>query len=234
MSGSIRAALYGLLAASFVVGMILLETSGLYSRLANATVRLEDRAQQARSRISAAISSPEADRGAASPGAEDGGAGQSDRRDGARFQQSARRADPQSRNTAKRWSIPGSEAAELVELSLEATLHGAELTRHLLAFARRQPLQPQRVELNGLIGELTRFLGRALRRADLDLARTGARSVAGHRRPVAGRIRADQPRQQRPRRDAERREAADRRPATGSSTPTTPRSTRNWRPATTR
>src|SRR6185437_5645909 len=57
---------------------------------------------------------------------------------------------------------PGSEAAEVVELSLEATLHGAELTRHLLAFARRQPLQPRRVELNALIGELAKFLGRAL------------------------------------------------------------------------
>jgi signal transduction histidine kinase len=153
--------LYGLLAASFVVGMILLETSGLYSRLRKATVTLEDRAHRLEADMRGHLVEH-------------------------------RQTEAQLRQAQKMEALgnltggmahdfnnllgalilnleclqtmvePESEQAEMVELSLEATLHGAELTRHLLAFARRQPLQPRRVELNGLIGDLTRFLGRTL------------------------------------------------------------------------
>ncbi len=43
------------------------------------------------------------------------------------------------------------EAVALADEALEAALRGAELNRRLLAFARRQPLAPQRVALNDLI-----------------------------------------------------------------------------------
>ena len=41
---------------------------------------------------------------------------------------------------------------ELVSDALDAALRGADLTRRLLAFARRQPLQPERVDINEVIG----------------------------------------------------------------------------------
>jgi signal transduction histidine kinase len=41
-------------------------------------------------------------------------------------------------------------------------LRGADLTRRLLAFARRQPLQPKRVDLNPLVENITRLLSRTL------------------------------------------------------------------------
>ena len=45
---------------------------------------------------------------------------------------------------------------------MKAALHGAELTRQLLAFARRQPLVPERCDLNAVIGDFTRLLRRTL------------------------------------------------------------------------
>jgi PAS domain S-box-containing protein len=50
----------------------------------------------------------------------------------------------------------------LVELVLEASLRGAELTRQLLAFSRRQPLQPKITDLYDLIGKTARLLTRVL------------------------------------------------------------------------
>ena len=55
--------------------------------------------------------------------------------------------------------------AELTELSgeaLEAALRGADLTRRLLAFARRQPLQSRRIDLNVLINGTVKLIGRLL------------------------------------------------------------------------
>ncbi|MBL8839720.1 MAG: response regulator [Alphaproteobacteria bacterium] len=52
--------------------------------------------------------------------------------------------------------------AALVERALRATRRGAELTRRLLAFSRRQTLQPERIELNALVTSLTDLLSRTL------------------------------------------------------------------------
>jgi PAS domain S-box-containing protein len=54
------------------------------------------------------------------------------------------------------------EQAELNAAALEAALSGAELTRRLLAFARRQPLQPEEVDANLLVSGITKLLGRTL------------------------------------------------------------------------
>ena len=51
---------------------------------------------------------------------------------------------------------------ELVRDALDAALRGADLTRRLLAFARRQPLQPERVDINEVIGAIVRLLSRTL------------------------------------------------------------------------
>jgi len=54
------------------------------------------------------------------------------------------------------------EQTELVEAAVSAALSGSELTRRLLAFARRQPLQPEVIDLNDLIDDLARLLSRTL------------------------------------------------------------------------
>ena len=50
----------------------------------------------------------------------------------------------------------------LVNDALDAALRGAELTRRLLAFARHQPLNPERVEINKLVEETAKLLQRVL------------------------------------------------------------------------
>jgi PAS domain S-box-containing protein len=50
------------------------------------------------------------------------------------------------------------QLAAITKMIDEAAARGAELTQHLLAFARRQPLQPQDVDVNTLIGDTTRLL----------------------------------------------------------------------------
>jgi PAS domain S-box-containing protein len=50
----------------------------------------------------------------------------------------------------------------LANEALSAALRGAELTKRLLAFARKQPLQPRRVEVNKLIQGLGKLLSRTM------------------------------------------------------------------------
>ncbi|MEP1328466.1 PAS domain S-box protein [Pseudophaeobacter sp.] len=52
--------------------------------------------------------------------------------------------------------------SDLLKEALEAADLGARLTERLLAFARRSPLEPHVVELNGLVGGLTDMLQRTL------------------------------------------------------------------------
>ena len=54
------------------------------------------------------------------------------------------------------------EQRELVQSAIGAAVSGSELTRRLLAFARRQPLQPEQVDLNALLDDLSRLLRRTL------------------------------------------------------------------------
>ena len=46
--------------------------------------------------------------------------------------------------------------------ALMGALHGADLNRRLLAFARRQPLSPRLIDVNELVGELAKLLKRVL------------------------------------------------------------------------
>jgi PAS domain S-box-containing protein len=55
-----------------------------------------------------------------------------------------------------------SEAEELTREAMAAAMRGADLIRRLLAFTRRQPLEPQRVDINRLVAEITQLLGRTL------------------------------------------------------------------------
>jgi signal transduction histidine kinase/CheY-like chemotaxis protein len=56
----------------------------------------------------------------------------------------------------------GSEARGLVDTAVSASLKGSELTKSLLAFSRRQPLQPKLVSVNKLLGDSVKVLSRAL------------------------------------------------------------------------
>ncbi len=50
------------------------------------------------------------------------------------------------------------ESSELAGDALDALLHGVDLVRRLLAFARRQPLNPETVRLNGVVLEVVRLV----------------------------------------------------------------------------
>jgi PAS domain S-box-containing protein len=50
------------------------------------------------------------------------------------------------------------QLATIAKLIDEAADRGAELTRHLLAFARKQPLQPRVIDVNSLLVETTKLL----------------------------------------------------------------------------
>jgi PAS domain S-box-containing protein len=56
----------------------------------------------------------------------------------------------------------------LVDEALEAALRGAELTQRLLAFARRQPLQPRQIDVDDLVDGLCKLAHRTLG-ADIQL-----------------------------------------------------------------
>ncbi|MFZ5790002.1 MAG: PAS domain S-box protein [Pseudomonadota bacterium] len=57
---------------------------------------------------------------------------------------------------------PGTKARHLAGQALEAGLRGADLTRQLLAFARRQSLEPKEFALNDLVSGITHLLRRTL------------------------------------------------------------------------
>ena len=64
----------------------------------------------------------------------------------------------------------------LAEMSKTAAERGAELTRRLLAFARRQPLQPTVVQVNALLAEMNGLVRRTLT-ADISVELVPADSV---------------------------------------------------------
>jgi PAS domain S-box-containing protein len=55
------------------------------------------------------------------------------------------------------------EVIELASEAFDAAVGGAELCRRMLAFSRRQTLQPQRVLLNDLVRNISKLLSRVLR-----------------------------------------------------------------------
>ena len=53
-------------------------------------------------------------------------------------------------------------ADEIIDTVLRATMHGRDLTGHLLAFSRRRLLNPQPVDVNALVSGIVKLLGRTL------------------------------------------------------------------------
>jgi signal transduction histidine kinase/DNA-binding response OmpR family regulator len=58
--------------------------------------------------------------------------------------------------------VSNADAANLVQVALDAVQRGGKLSSHLLAFARRQPLQPVVVNPARIVGEMDDLLRRAL------------------------------------------------------------------------
>jgi CheY-like chemotaxis protein len=56
----------------------------------------------------------------------------------------------------------GTTAGEFISEAIEAATRGAELTHGLLAFARRQPLRLERIDVNALISRTVKLLKRTL------------------------------------------------------------------------
>lgn len=56
----------------------------------------------------------------------------------------------------------GTEQASQAQGALQAAFRGAELTRRMLSYARRQPLDPCSVDVRGLLGNMDTFLRRSL------------------------------------------------------------------------
>jgi len=66
---------------------------------------------------------------------------------------------------------------EIISTVLRSTLHGRDLTSHLLAFSRRRLLNPQSIDLDALVGDVARVLRRTLGgniRVETDLNSSGA------------------------------------------------------------
>jgi signal transduction histidine kinase len=146
--------LYGLLALSFVLGVVLLETTGLHGLAVETAARLSTAVRESQERERATSDQLRQAQKMEAIGNLTGGMahdfnnllgiviGNLD------ILVERRNTDP--------------EVRELAGEALDAALRGADLTKHLLAFARRQPLQPQQVDLNVLIANITRLLSRTL------------------------------------------------------------------------
>ncbi len=81
-----------------------------------------------------------------------------------------------------RGAIPPEDQTNVIREIRRAGDRAASLTRQLLAFSRRQLLQPVELDLNGLISEIEKMLRRLIA-ADIDLATTLD--------PALGRVKAD-------------------------------------------
>jgi signal transduction histidine kinase len=167
--------LYGLLAASFVLVVLLLETNSLHGRLAMANDALADEARNLDRRVRAATRDL-------------AGANEALRREAAERQQ-AQANLVQAQKMEAIGNLTGGmahdfnnllgviignldmlnevvkdepDSAELAKDALDAALKGSDLTKRLLAFARRQPLQPEKINVNKHVGEMANLLTRTL------------------------------------------------------------------------
>jgi signal transduction histidine kinase/CheY-like chemotaxis protein len=167
--------LYGLLAASFVLGALLLETNGLHARLARAQARLTSHARELEARVRARTA--ELARSNDTLKAEI-----AERRQAEAQLRQAQKMEAVGTLTGGmahdfnnllgvvignldmlRGFVKGNATVdELAGEALDAALRGADLTRRLLAFARRQPLQPARIDVNELVDGITKLLSRTL------------------------------------------------------------------------
>ncbi|MDK9721607.1 MAG: MASE4 domain-containing protein [Rhodospirillales bacterium] len=162
--------IYGLFAANFVLAVLLLETGGLYSRLAKEKVDLEDRAEKLSDDLQKNVQ---------------------ERKSAERQLQQAQKMEAIGQLTGgiahdfnnllgilignldliKDRIEDRPEALELADAALDAALRGADLNKRLLAFSRRQTLTPELVDINESISSMFKLLHRSLgERVEIRLA----------------------------------------------------------------
>ena len=161
--------------------------------------------------------------GPVSAGPEDGIGGPAGRRRGPRFQQHAER-DPRLCGTGpgRRWTRP-SRCMPTSRRSIKAAKRSADLTRQLLAFARKQTITPKVLDLNETVEGMLKMLRRLIGE-DIDLAwLPEAGPVAGQDGSRPGRPDPGQSLRQCPGRHRRRRQGHHRNGKRQSSTrPTAP------------
>ena len=114
-----------------------------------------------------------------------------------------------SADMLRRPALADDKRLRFADAVVQAAARAAALTGQLLAFARRQPLRPEIIEVNELIRDMTDLLDRTLgERIEVKTDPLGRR-LRGRGRPRPARIGPAQHRRQRPRRDARRRPADD-------------------------
>jgi hypothetical protein len=101
------------------------------------------------------------------------------------------------------------QLAALAKMIDEAAARGADLTHRLLAFARKQPLQPREVDVNSLIIEATNLLRPTLG-AHIEVETTLASVTSRADRSQPTYEHDTQSRAQRPRRNGRTRQAHHR------------------------
>ena len=104
----------------------------------------------------------------------------------------------------------GERAGRALRMVQQGANRAAVLTQRLLAFARRQALDPRPIDANRLVAGMSELLRRTLGEAVQIETVPGRRAVADDGRSQSARERAAQSRGERARRDARRRHADDR------------------------
>ena len=110
----------------------------------------------------------------------------------------------------KRLPHDPAHATALIDGATQGAQRGAALTQRLLAFARRQALQPRPIDLAELVRGMADLLHRSLGPADRNRVRPAGRLAAGLGGSQPDRARPAQSRGQRARRHARRRHAHHR------------------------
>ena len=156
---------YGLLAASFVLAVVLLETSGLFNRLAETTAELRGEALKLKGDVRQGIAREheieaqlrQAQKMEAIGNLTGGMAHDFNNLLGVIIGNL-----DLLRSRRKGGAVVDPEIEQLSGEALDAALRGADLTKRLLAFARRQPLQPQRIDINEHVSEISKLVRRTL------------------------------------------------------------------------
>jgi signal transduction histidine kinase/CheY-like chemotaxis protein len=152
---------YGLMAANFVLAILLMETGGLYSHLARAKNDLEEQAVKLKGDLQETTDARNKTEQQLQQAQKMEAIGQLTGGIAHDFNNLLGvligNLDLLRESIAER-----KEAVELVDAALDAALRGADLNKRLLAFSRRQTLQPETVDVNLTLNQMAKLLRRSL------------------------------------------------------------------------
>jgi signal transduction histidine kinase/ActR/RegA family two-component response regulator len=153
--------IYGLMAASFVLIALILETSGLYSRLARAAVALEHQTSRLKENVRQHIVEQRQTEAQLRQAQKMEAVGQLTGGIAHDFNNLLGVIIGNLDLLSERMQ-PTTPLKDLIEEALDGALRGAELVQRLLAFSRKQPLQPAPIDLNKRLPQIAGMLRRTL------------------------------------------------------------------------